>query len=218
MYKVSDLLGKPILALSEAQILGTISNICFDEKMAKGTFVMLYNKDDDLRFLPLSKLMNFDSDAVVVKNADGLAENADGLVNPINSYAFDQNGRSLGAISDIIMDGTKVDSFAVGEKTFPASDLISAGSVLVFACGEKPIKLRPVSVKKERGVRKQEIRLPKRTGFAPSYDFLLGKKLQRTILALDGKIIAREGEKVTDSIIETAKHEGKLVILALNAL
>lgn len=219
MYKVSDLLGKPLLALSEAQILGTIANIFFDDKMYKGTFVLFYTDDEDPRYLPLSKISNFDSDAAVVKFAEGISECAEGLPNPINSFAFGQNGKSLGVIKDIIMDGTKVDSFIIGARSYPVSDLVSAGKLLIFCDGEKPIKLRPMSSKKADSEQpKQEIRTPKLSGFAPSYDFLLGKKLQRNILSLDGKIIAREGDNVTGSMIEAAKREGKLVILALNAL
>ncbi len=217
MYKVSDLLGKPLLALSEAQILGTIANICFDDKMNKGTFVMFYTDEEEPRYLPLSKLLNFESDAAVVKCADGIVQSVDGLLNPINSYAFSQNGKSLGIVNDIVMDGTKVDSFIVDGRTLSSSDLISAGKLLVFCDGEKPIKLKSPT-KKAEAEPKKEIRTPRKAGFAPSYDFLLGKKLQRTILSVDGKIIAREGDNVTGSIIENAKREGKLVILALNAL
>ncbi len=217
MYKVSDLLGKPLLALSEAQILGTIANICFDDKMNKGTFVMFYTGEEEPRYLPLSKLLNFESDAAVVKCADGIVQSVDGLLNPINSYAFSQNGKSLGIVNDIVMDGTKVDAFIVDGRTLSSSDLISAGKLLVFCDGEKPIKLK-LPTKKAEAEPKKEIRTPRKVGFAPSYDFLLGKKLQRTILSVDGKIIAREGDNVTGSIIENAKREGKLVILALNAL
>lgn len=219
MYKVSDLLGKPLLALSEAQILGTIANIFFDDKMSKGTFVLFYNDDEEPRYLPLAKITNFDSDAAVVKFAEGISESAEGLPNPINGFAFGQTGKSLGVIKDIVMDGTKVDSFIIGDRSYPVSDLVSAGNLLIFCDGEKPIKLRPISSKKADAEQpKQEIRTPKHSGFAPSYDFLLGKKLQRNILSVDGKIIAHEGDNVTGSIIEDAKREGKLVILALNAL
>jgi len=33
MYNVSDLLGKPLLSISDALLLGTISNIYFDPKL-----------------------------------------------------------------------------------------------------------------------------------------------------------------------------------------
>ena len=221
MYKVSELLGKPLLSLSEAEFLGTIGNIYFDDKMTKGTFLMLYTLEEDVRFLPITKLINIDNDAAVVKNSEGITLEENGIVNPINSHAFNQDGKSLGIIKDVIMDGIKVVSFIIGEEAVTASNLISAGSLLIFNDSGKPIKLKPTPKRekiKEETPLKREIQFPVKTAFAPSYDFLLGKKLQRTIVAMDGKVIAREGENVTGEIIRDAKKEGKLVILALNAL
>lgn len=220
MYKVSELLGKPLLSLSEAEFLGTIGNIYFDDKMSKGTFLMLYTADEEICFLPITKLINIDNDAAVVRNAEGLSEEATGIINPINSHAFNQDGKSMGIIKDVILDGVKVVSFIIGEETVNAVNLISAGSLLIFNDSGKPIKLKPATKRekiKEESVKK-EVEFPVKTAFAPSYDFLIGKKLQRTILAMDGKVIAKEGENVTVDIIRDAKKEGKLVILALNAL
>lgn len=217
MYKVSDLLGKPLLSLCEAKFLGTIANIYFDAKMSKGTFLKLYTLEDEIAFLPLIKLMNIQNDAAVVKNEDGITENGEGLVNPINSLAFNQDGKSLGVVNDIIMDGSKVMAFVIDGKETGAVNLISAGNLLVFNDTGKPVKLKP-TVRREQEKTKKEIEFPAKTAYAPSYDFLLGKKLQRTIVAMDGKVIAREGENVTGDIIRDAKKEGKLVILALNSL
>ncbi|MCH5164236.1 MAG: PRC-barrel domain-containing protein [Clostridiales bacterium] len=218
MYKVSDLLGKPLLSLSEAQLLGTIGNIYFDDKMTKGTFIMLYTDEEELRFLPLNKLINIENDAAVVKNCEDLSEHAEGLKNPINSHAFNQDGKALGTIKDIVMDGTKVVSFTLENSSISSGNLVSAGKLLIFNDSGKPVKLKPTQKKEKPLPAKKEVEFPVKTAFAPSYDFLLGKKLQRTILSVDGKIIAREGENVTGDIIEDAKREGKLVILALNSL
>lgn len=221
MYKVSDLLGKPLLGLSEARLLGTIGNIYFDDKMTRGTYIMLYTQEDEVCFMPLNKLVNIDNDAAVVKSADELTLQADGVANPINSFAFNQDGKLLGKIKDIVMDKCKVISFLMqDDSTLPSDNLVSAGSLLIFNDSGKPVKLKqlPKKEKSKKAPEKKEVEFPVKTAFAPSYDFLLGKKLQRTILSSDGKIIAREGENVTDNIISNAKKEGKLVILALNSL
>lgn len=222
MYKVSDLLGKPIISLSEARLLGTISNIYFDEKMSKGTFLKLFTDEEEIRFLPLNKLINIENTAAVVKSSEGMTDNEGGIASPINSFAFNQDGKSLGTVKDIVMDGVKVVSFMIDDGDMPASELVSAGKLLIFNDSGKPIKVKAAKKaakhKEETVPPKKEVEIPTKTAFAPSYDFLLGKKLQRTIQAVDGKIIAREGENVTSGIIEDAKREGKLVILALNSL
>lgn len=219
MYKASDLLGKPLLSLSEAELLGTIGNIYFDDKMQKGTSILIYTNDDEVRYLPLNKLINIDNDAAVVKSSDGLTEYVEGVRSPINSYAFNQDGKAKGQIKDVIMDGVKVVSFTLSDSSIEATSLMSAGSILIFNDSGKPVKLKSAAKKAFKKLsEKKEVELPPKTAFAPSYDFLLGKKLQRTIVSGGGKIIAREGDNVTDDIIEDAKKEGKLVILALNAL
>ncbi|MBR2970274.1 MAG: hypothetical protein IKC48_00540 [Clostridia bacterium] len=225
MYNVSDLLGKPLLSISDALLLGTISNIYFDPKLQRGTFVMLYTAEDERRFFPLSKISATSGDAATTLVADELTVEGSGVPSPINCYAFDHSGSCLGIIKDVVMDGCKVVSFIAGEHTLCADKLISIGSVLVFNSGDKPVRLKP---KKESTKQKQpiaeenreenkDIPLPQRVG-APSYEFLLGKKLQRTIVGSQGNVIGAKGEDVTDELIDKAKKEGKLVILALNAL
>ncbi len=219
MYKVSDLLGKPLLSLCEAKFLGTICDIYFDDKMQKGNFLKLFDDEDEECFLPIGKLLGINNDAAVVRNAEGVVSEIEGLKNPINSFAFNQDGKSLGQIKDVIMDGSKVCSFLIGESTVGSANLISAGTLLVFNDSGKSLKLKTQKKEKQNPPpTKKEVVFPAKTAFAPSYDFLLGKKLQRTIAAGNGKVIAREGENITGAIIENAKKEGKLVILALNAL
>lgn len=214
MYRVSDLLGKPLLDISEAKFLGTICNIRFDDKMSKGLFVKLYTDDEETKYFPLNKLVNITGDAATVKSDEGLCDEAEGTTCPINSYAFDQDGKLLGKVTDIIMDGAKLTAFLLGESSINANKLLAAGNVLVFNNSGKVIKLKQA----KKPLPPPKPVLPIKTAFAPSYDFLLGKKLQRTIMAVDGKVIAKEGENITGDIISEAKREGKLVILALNAL
>lgn len=225
MYNVSELLGKPLLSISDALLLGTISNIYFDPKLQRGTLVMLYTADDERQFFPLGKISTTAGDAATTLVSDELTAEASGVPSPINSYAFDCEGKCLGIIRDIIMDGCKVVSFIAGEHTLYADKLISIGSVLIFNTGDKPVRLKakregskqkPPSAEEIREESK-DVALPQHVG-APSYEFLLGKKLQRTIVGSQGNVIASEGENVTDELIDKAKKEGKLVILALNAL
>ncbi len=209
MYNVSDLLGKPLIDLASANLLGTVANLYFDEKCLKGTLIKLFTEDEEIKFFPLSKV-NISGDAAVTMGGE-LLDTPVGLKSPVNSYVFNQNGKLLGKVTDIIMDGLKTVEFVLDSGNIEAGKLLSAGNVLIVNDGAKPIRLK--TTKRPRA---QKPLPPKR--FAPSYDFLLGKKLQRTITASDGKIIAHAGEKITGDTISLAKTEGKLVILALNSL
>lgn len=50
------------------------------------------------------------------------------------------------------------------------------------------------------------------------YSFLLGKRLQRSIYAAGGRLIAKENDLVTEKIISLAKENGKLAAIALHSL
>ncbi len=209
MYNVSDILGKPLIDLASARVIGTIANIYFDDKCLRGLFLKLYTEEEETVFYPLAKV-NVDGDAAITISGDPL-DTAKGLKSPINSYVFNQYGKLLGKVNDIVMDGVKTVSVVLESGAIETTKLLSAGNVLIVNDSGKPIRLKQTK-------RTPSVRPVPTKKFAPSYDFLLGKKLQRTITASDGKVIARAGEKITDNTINIAKTEGKLVILALNSL
>ncbi|MBR2967809.1 MAG: hypothetical protein IKC35_03410 [Clostridia bacterium] len=218
MYKVSELLGKPLLSLSEARMLGTINNVYFDEKFCKATYVSIFTDEEDGLFFPIAKLLDVTGDAVVTLNSEGLVREICDLPCPINRYAFDQIGNSLGIIKDVIIQNAKVVSLEADVSLLPIR-ILSANELIVFNTSNKQIKLRSKKDTSEPTEQpKNKIELPINTAICPSYDFLLGKKLQRTISTPSGRIIATQGQNVTSDVINEAKREGKLVMLALNAL
>lgn len=50
------------------------------------------------------------------------------------------------------------------------------------------------------------------------YSFLLDRTLQKDVIALNGTVIAKSGERITDEVVSKARREGKLVDLALNSV
>ncbi len=217
MYKVSDLLGKPLLSIGDAKIVGTISNMLFDEKLQKATFITLFDADDEIIYLPVNKLLNVDGDVAVTFCASETVSEAYGFC-PVNRAAFSENGKSLGTIKDVIMDGTKVVSLQADVSLLPLN-VLNCSEVIIFNTGDKQIRIKkPKKDVKQTPYKNAKIELPSKNVFTASYDFLIGKKLQRSVAAANGKIIAKEGESITNELISTAKREGKLVVLALNAL
>lgn len=209
MYNVSDIIGKPLIDLASARLYGTVADIYFDDKCLKGTFLKLFTEDDEIKFFPMSKI-SFGADALITMGGEPL-DTVTALKCPINCPVFNQDGKLLGKVTDLTLDGVKTVSVLLGETTMEIGKLLSAGNVLIFNDSGKPVRARAT----KRAPAKKA--LPQRR-FAPSYDFLLGKRLQRTITASDGKIIAHAGERITGDTIDLAKTEGKLVILALNSL
>ena len=92
---------------------------------------------------------------------------------------------------------------------------------------------KPISIKKKPIIKEEvtkespvtSISLPKKPlSPTPSikegydYKFLMGKRLQKTLVDSDGRIIARENALVSQELIDRVRSAGKLVQLALYSL
>lgn len=149
MIKVSELLSKRLISLANAEVIGTISNIVFDSKLERGRLLKIYNDDDTditTRFVELKKVKNLEFDAAVINDKSFVSAlwNTDGsgIINPINSECFNQDGKALGVVKDITLDGTLVTSILVGEKEFLPKQLLSySEKLLIFNDTGKPVKL-----------------------------------------------------------------------------
>ena len=254
MYKVSELLGKPLITLSEAKILGTVSNIFFDTKLCTGLYVSVTDEEFNNYYVPLKQIINLTFDAAVVAAAD-FASEINACPSPINSYAFNQDGKELGMVKDIVMDGLKVVSLIAGDNEYAAALLLNRSDDLVIIndSGAPMAIKKPARKKKNPPPPKLSPQplpptilplpfeetpapvaavsvvtvpnKPQTTTVNPSggrevynYDFLLGKRLQKSIFGDKGALVGRENALISAEIIENARREGKLVQLALHSL
>lgn len=149
MIKVSELISKRLVCLSTAEIVGTISNIIFDSKLNNGKLLEIYNDDENdaqLKYVELKKIKSSDYDAVTVADDNYLTSawntETSGIVNPINCECFNQDGKSLGYVRDIVLDGAKVVSILVDKIEFEPKLLMSYSKELIILNDSgKPIKL-----------------------------------------------------------------------------
>ncbi len=243
MYKVSELLGKPLISVSDAEITGTVSNIFFDDKLRQGLFVSVTDEDFNTRLIPLKSIVNSSHDAAVVRELKEY-EPGEYLKGPINLFAFNQDGKELGVVRDVIMEGTETVELITDTGSYPTRSLLSRSDTLVIINDSgKPIALKKKKLKAEAEPqesvdyeptppelqrRSSPVSVPSRPQSAFSgratgregydYKFLLHKRLQRSITDEDGVIVARENALVTEDIIERARRAGRLVQLALHSL
>lgn len=150
MIKLSELLGKQIICLTTAKICGTIENIIFDNKLTQGKLLKVYSdSDDDARekYIPLKKVKNLNSDAVVVDCESQFSHEwntqVNGVNNPINLNCFNQDGLLLGSVKDIELDGTSVSAIVLANKTLDTAHLLSySNDLLIFNDTGKEIKIK----------------------------------------------------------------------------
>lgn len=151
MYKVSELLSKPLISLYDAKVIGVVSNIIFDAKMMKGRLLVVVNDDiDDTnnKFIELKDIANLNYDAVVIKNSECLTNTWNtvtlGAGNPINCACYNQDGKYLGIVKDVYLENQKVLSLLIECEEYPANTLLSfSDKLLIFNDTGLPIKLKP---------------------------------------------------------------------------
>lgn len=246
MIKVSDLLGKPLISLADAKSVGYVSNVWFDSKLRTVKTAEITDDDDDVcerKYVPF-RFMQCDGDAAVIKSLTAvLNENAATAVlpSPINRFCYNQSGKEMGHVRDVVLDGTQVTQILTEKATFTPKELLSSGNNLcIFNDTGLPVKLpKPQSVAPRMPVptakhARMPVQLhnaaPVQTPVTPqnvtvtrtpgepikNYGFLLGKPVHSPVVK-GGKVLVAAGAVVTDAVIELCRKENKLVQLALRA-
>lgn len=150
MIKVSELLSKQLICLETATVAGTIGNIIFDERLSKGKLLELFCEDDETpetKFVELKNVSAFGEDACVVKNSDNILYEwivEGGVPSPMNCLCYNQDGKDLGKVRDIELEGQTVTRILLEKGEFTAKELLSySNKLLIFNDTGKPIKLKP---------------------------------------------------------------------------
>ncbi|MDR2201511.1 MAG: PRC-barrel domain-containing protein [Clostridiales bacterium] len=149
MLKLSELLSKRLICLNSADFAGTISNIIFDQKLLAGKILKIYNDDGsetETGYVELKKVKNLEFDAGVISDRAYISREWDdsmgGAANPINCECFNQDGKALGVVRDVLLDGATVESILIDEKEFSPKNLLSySDKLLIFNDTGAPIKL-----------------------------------------------------------------------------
>ena len=150
MIKVSELLGKNVIALHGAQLVGTASNLIFDKKLQKVKYINVLRDLEpqslESAFVAIKSIKDLNADALAINNTnavlDKIMASNNSANSPINSLAFNQDGRALGRVSDIELDGIEVINIVIdGLKLHPKKILSNSDSILIFNDTNKNIKL-----------------------------------------------------------------------------
>ena len=137
MYKLSDILSKPVVNLYSGKYEGTVKNISFDEKFKQAKWLILFDEEGEEFALDINKIYIIGKNAVTVKNEDGIFKlnSIDGILNnnPINLSCCTVYGEVLGRLSDIEFNKNfYVESFCVEDKTYNANKIINIGQEFVI--------------------------------------------------------------------------------------
>lgn len=237
MYKISDIVSMPIISIYESEYFGIVYNIMIDCKYKKIKYLCLLNEKDNVpKIVSVKDLYKIGSDCIFIKNKNAVSlksnfdQEINGLSNPINLLAYNFEGKYLGIVNDAVFDDKfKINEFSINNKPYSTNEIFNLGQSSVIVNNKKINlkKFKPiVKLPEVQTVEKVIVQNPQPTNnknqpetqittkIITDYRFLIGRIINKDIMALNGEIIAKTGTKITTEIINKASYFGRLVEIA----
>ena len=138
--KLTQFLDKPVLGLYEAEEGGRVSGAVFDKRLKKLKYLLVARGSEEAR-LPLSAVAAVGPDAVLVRNLSLLTPAAEPSNCPVNAALYDTEGRSLGRVSEAVLDERRQTLFLeAGDTKYLPEQILSGGRDAVLVCLNGPVR------------------------------------------------------------------------------
>ncbi len=223
--KLSEIIGKQVFDIYNANIIGTIHDACFDEKYKKVLGFYFFDQDENEFYLKNSNIYS-NSDYITVKNSSKVSSDFS-LVNPlspIGKNVVGVSGKDYGTLSDVEFDEKyNITNFVTNIKSFSPTEILQISSNMVI--GDEKVKLnsfKPKNVKSainldnltvtmmrlpDEDTQVQKL-MPKK--LTVNSDILIGKKLTKDIIGKNNELILKQNQTITAKQLIVAKQHDKL--------
>lgn len=160
MYRLTDIISKPVVSIAEGKQIGTTESAVFNRRLSKLKFISVFDLElEDKVYIPSSLILSMDKEAIMVK---GLAEQERRPEEncPINAPIYDEEGGLLGRAADIILN----EDFSVsqieiaGGGSITPQNIISFSKHTIVACFdvEKAKRLRKMKSQRAKAKKEEE--------------------------------------------------------------
>ncbi len=222
MYKGTDIVGKPVVAVENGAVVGKIKDIIFDSeaKQVLGFLVEEKGLFHDARIIPFAKVKAIGTDAVTIPGEfDIIKASADPAIhNAIHNKGMvtkgtpivSEGGQELGSISDLFFDevsgmlegyevsnGIFKDAYQ-GKAFMPATHFRKGEDLAVV-----PNEIAEFMESQVGGIKSAALNAK---GTASELQDVMGKRTSKTIRDVNGSIIVPEGQVITEAVYEKAKR------------
>ena len=151
MYKLSEIIGKNVVSLFEAENTGTLVNVLFDKNLNKIRYFEVFSDEEEdvkRKFFDPPAVSSLCNDAVVIKNGGRLLSRfsipPSFIPGPVNAAVYNPFGVALGRVTDVTLDGFNVVEINVGDKSFaPSAVLSKSEEILIINDTDEKIRLVP---------------------------------------------------------------------------
>ena len=223
--KLSNLIGKQVFCVYDANIVGTIHDVVFDEKYKKILGIYFFDQDENEFYIKKQNIFAI-SDFVTIKNTNSISTNIvlDKPLSPLGKLIVGTNGENFGNITDIeIDDNFSVTNFETNQnkQVLPTQVIFAMKN---FVCGENAhiASFRPKTHKIQNSLQNLTVKImeiPKieeqkqrlmPTKITVNSDILLGKRLSKDIIGKNNEMILKQNQVLSAKHILIAKQHDKL--------
>lgn len=168
MIKLTEILSKPIISLSNCKTEGIVNSAVFDKNFKRLKFLVLFDDNEHIedKILNINYIYSYGDNAIIIKDDEDLSLVVSSVQtcdksSVINCNCYTYLGKLLGKVTDIVLDEKYyVKSLIVGQTSIDIKDVINTGEDTVIVQDEESkVNAMSLKKKKKRCVKLQDIKL-----------------------------------------------------------
>lgn len=221
---LSNIIGKQVFDIYDANFLGTIHDVAFNEKHTKILGLYFFDQDENEFYIKTQNIFSI-LDFVTIKNISNISNDflLDKPLSPLGKSIVGTNGKDYGLVSDVeINENYEITNFVSSreEKILPQNIILISKNIVVDenfkiskfrpkkkAYNTKMLNLTVNVMKMEEPDIKQKLMPSKIT---VNSDILIGKKLSKDIFGKNNELILKQHQVVNTKQVMLAKQHDKL--------
>ena len=225
MEKLNSYISKKVISLDSGSLIGFVLDMVFDESLSllQG-FVIVDDESEKTFFLPLKKVRAVSEDAMIIGGANELEFfGNEKTFNPVGKEVIDKTGLSLGKVTEIELQGSKIKKIVTNKCEFLQRYVQAVGNEYIIFGNKKQKKSTPsfksqlpssalpiVSIDNSKN--KNQIQ-EKPYRILANQNKLIGRVMTADLFGQNNEIIARKNDEINQKIINRAKFHNKLSLL-----
>ncbi len=229
MEKISNIISKKVISLDNANQVGYVVNVIFDERVKFFTGLIIIDDESENSFvLQREDIYSMGDETIMIKSADCLQYNISSTSNnPVGKTVYDSHGNCLGRVCDVELSGKVVKKIITNFCEFPQRFVRKSGDNFLIYGIYKKEKEKSFKEKVEiagaanlpkatiaQTLNGEFVRPESPTRIFVNSNLLLGKVITSDIFGFNNELVAKKNDVISKKIISKAKAHNKLNLLS----
>ena len=246
--KLSEIISRKLICISEAKELGVVLNATVDPKMRRVISLVTADEEEEDGYIP-TRYAHYGKD-VVFTLTKGLDYSKEGISIPLRKEVYDTDGNLLGMLADVEFERSKITSLLLDNETvLEPSSIVNVGKKMTVVAGKRKVRakikaepkadvLSSFNEMEQEDIAAETVDSPEESAATSLYEALphveektgetpskiiygYGFLLGRKVtkaVMKNGKCIIPKDSTIDEDAVEKAGKEGKLVELTVNSI